>query len=65
MQHINIQTLENGLLRLTPEEGYILYNTLSQQTYREAEVKSINGWRAVLQGVQPEPHERTLADAKL
>ena len=65
MDHINIIQLENGMLRLTPETGYALYSDLSQQSYKEAEVKSVRGWRAVLSGIQPEPHERTLADAKL
>ena len=64
MQHINIESLENGLFRLTPEDGYILYSDLAQQSYKEAEVKSVNGWRAVLSGIQPEPHERTLDEAK-
>ena len=64
MEHINITKLENGMLRLTPETGYALYSSLSRQTYSEAEVKSTNGWKAVLSGTDPEPHERTLEDAK-
>ena len=65
MEHINIQTLENGMLRLTAEAGYALYNDNTRQSYDEVIAKSANGFRAVLSGVAPTPHERTLADAKL
>lgn len=64
MEHIIIQNLDNGLLRLTPEEGYRLYNDLTQTFVSEAIVKSAKGFRAVLSGISPEPHERTLDDAK-
>lgn len=39
MEHITITTLENGYVRLTPEAGYALLNTITQETYSEAVVK--------------------------
>ena len=64
MEHIIITTLSNGMLRLEPEAGYILYNDYTGQRYAEAIVKNTAGFRAVLSGIQPTPHERTLEDAK-
>ena len=64
MEHIIITELSNGMLRLEPEAGYILYNDFTQQSHSEAIVKSTDGFRAVLSGISPEPHERTLDDAK-
>ena len=52
------------MLRLVPEAGYILYNDYTGQRYAEAIVKTTAGFRAVLSGIQPTPHERTLEDAK-
>ena len=63
-EHIIITELSNGMLKLEPAPGYILYNDFTQQSYPEAIVKSTKGFRAVLNGIPPEPHERTLADAK-
>jgi len=64
MEHIIITQLDNGLLRLRAEAGYRLYNDIAQRFYSEAEVVSAEGFRAVLNGIPPEPHERTLAEAK-
>lgn len=64
MEHIIITTLSNGMLRLEPEAGYILYNDYTGQRYAEAIVKTTAGFRVVLSGIQPTPHERTLEDAK-
>lgn len=64
MEHIIITTLPSGMLRLSPEEGYILYNDKTCRSYAEAVVKTAAGWRAVLSGIEPQPHERTLEDAK-
>ena len=64
MEHIIITTLSNGMLRLEPEVGYILYNVHTGQRYAEAIVKTAAGFRAVLSGIQPTPHDRTLEDAK-
>ena len=38
MEHI-ITPIAEGYLRLTPEAGYILVNTISNRHYSEAEVK--------------------------
>lgn len=64
MEHIIITELSNGMLRLEAEPGYNLYNDYTQTAVSEAIVKSTKGFRAVLAGIPPEPHERTLADAK-
>ena len=64
MEHIIIETLSNGLFRLRAEDGYKLYNIYTSKYHSEAEVLSVDGFIAVLDGVSPEPHERTLEDAK-
>ena len=63
MDHIIITNLDNGLLRLRAEEGYYLYNEVAQRSYSEAIVESAKNYRAIPNGISPEPHERTLADA--
>ena len=60
MEHIIIETLANGLLRLTPEAGYLLFHDITGRTYPEAIVASTRGFRAIPEA----PHERTLDDAK-
>lgn len=49
MEHINIKDLENGYFKLTPDEGYTLYNIRTRQTYSEAVVKEkdFKNWKAV------------------
>ena len=42
MEHIIVTDLGNGLLRLTPEAGYRLYNDIAQRQYTEAVVKEEN-----------------------
>lgn len=64
MDNVTIITLPNGMLRLIPNDGYTLYNDYTRQTYAEAIVKTTAGFRAVLSGIQPTPHKRTLEDAK-
>ena len=64
MEHIKTTVLANGMLHLQPEVGYALYNDITYQFYAEAIVKTEKGFRAVLDGISPEPHERTLDDAK-
>lgn len=39
MEHITIKELDGGLVRLTPNKGYRLYNKMVQQYYSEAVVK--------------------------
>lgn len=65
MEHIIITQLENGMSLLRPEEGYFLYNIYTQRRHSEAVVSDTDGWTAVLSGISPTPHERTLAEAKL
>lgn len=64
MEHIIITPLSDGLLRLAPEAGYLLHNDITNRNYSEAITSSTDGFWAVLSGISPEPHERTLADAK-
>lgn len=47
MEHINITELQDGYKRLTPEEGYRLYNTITRQYYSEAEVFDTRPYIAV------------------
>lgn len=61
--HIIIETLENGLLRLRAEDGHNLYNEVAQRFYSEAVVRSAENYRAIPKGIDPQPHERTLQDA--
>lgn len=64
MEHLIITQLDNGLLRIVAEEGYYLYNLYTRRRHSEAVVESADGWQAILDGNPPEPHERTLEDAK-
>lgn len=47
MEHIIIETLENGLLRLRAEKGYRLYNEVAQRFYSEAIVESAKNYKAI------------------
>lgn len=64
MEHIIKTPLQDGMLHLTPEAGYLLHSDIANRNYSEAITSSAEGFRAVLSGVSPEPHERTLEDAK-
>jgi hypothetical protein len=39
MEHINVKNLGNGMVRLTPDNGYQLYDDRTQRTYSDAVVK--------------------------
>ena len=63
MEHIIITQLDNGLLRLTAEAGWILVK--GDKMYSEAEVKSVNGWSTVAGTPVPPPTpEEELTRAK-
>lgn len=47
MEHIIVKTLKNGYKKLTPEDGYILYNKKDRKYYSEAVVKSTTDYIAV------------------
>lgn len=47
MEHIIIKNLANGYVKLTPEEGWALYNESTKQTYSEAVVKESEAARFV------------------
>ena len=42
MEHITIKDLKNGYFKLIPDNWYMLYNTVTMQTYSEAIVKESN-----------------------
>lgn len=64
MENLTIETLSNGMLKITANPGYYLYNIFTQRRHSEAIVSSADGFIAVLDGNPPQPHERTLEDAK-
>lgn len=64
MDNATVTQLDNGLLAIKANEGYILYNDFTGKRHSEVVAKSIFGWRAVLSGVTPAPHTRTIDDAK-
>lgn len=49
MEHITIKELEGGLIRLTPDNGYVIEHTPSHRTYDvvEDDVDNISKYRAV------------------
>lgn len=49
MKHVTIKQLGNGYMQLTPDKGYMLYNSRTRQVYSEAVVKEheINRFKAV------------------
>ena len=49
IKNVIISELPNGLLRLTPEKGYILQDKISKRMFLKADIepKDINNWRAV------------------
>lgn len=50
MEHINVKQRTVGdkeYYYLTPQEGWRLYNTISQRYYSEALTESLDGWTAV------------------
>ena len=65
MDNIIIEQLSSGLFRLTPKPGYTLYNFFTGRYHSEVETRNVSQWRAVSDGSpQPQPHERTLEEAK-
>lgn len=47
MEHIIVKELENGYKLLKAEEGYRLYNTITQRFYSEAVVQETKGYVAI------------------
>jgi hypothetical protein len=39
MEHINVKNLGNGMVKLIPDNGYMLYDDRTQKQYSEAVVK--------------------------
>ena len=65
MEHITIKTLSNGLFRLIPETGYLLFNIFTGKYHSEVETRSTAQWKAIADGTIPTPHIRTLEEAKI
>jgi len=42
MEHITIKQLDGDYIRLTPDEGYLLYDKRTRNTYSVAEIHSKN-----------------------
>lgn len=66
MEHATIIPLENNLFRIVPDEGYTLFNFFSGRYHSEVETRNVSQWQAVPTGTPtpPQPHERTLEEAK-
>lgn len=64
MDNATVTQLENGMYRIIANDGYILHNDFTGSNHSEVIAKTTYGWRSVLNGIAPAPHERTLADAK-
>lgn len=47
MEHITITEIGDGLMRLVPEEGYLLYNVITRRAYSEAEVTDSRPYIAI------------------
>ena len=47
MEHIKAEELQDGFYKLTPEEGYKLYNQVTQRTYSEAITKTPRDFVAI------------------
>lgn len=52
MEHITVKNMANGYVKLTPEEGYTLYNKSTKQTYSEAVVKESEAARFVAKRIE-------------
>ena len=49
MEHINVKNLGNGMVKLTPDNGYVLIDNRSRRTYSEAVIRGtdVKYFRAV------------------
>lgn len=47
MEHIKIEELQDGFYKLTADEGYKLYNQVTQRTYSEAITKTPHDFVAI------------------
>lgn len=48
MEHIKVTDIGGGYYHLTPDEGYILYNTRTNRYHSDAETKNLSEWEARL-----------------
>ena len=65
MEHATVTNLDNGMYSIVPDEGYDLYNRITGRKYSDVITSSLQPWYTVLNGIPPEPHVRTLEDAKM
>lgn len=62
-ENLIITDLGGGYKKVVAAPGYKLYNKTTQRYYSSAEVKDITPYTAIAD-TPPEPHERTLQEAK-
>lgn len=65
MEHATIKPIANNMYRIVPDAGYRLFNFFTGRYHSEVETRNVSQWQAVSDGSpQPQPHERTLDEAK-
>lgn len=62
--HIITTELGDGLYRLVPEEGYYMVSSITYKKHSEAITSNPNDFESRPQGTPPQPHVRTLEEAK-
>lgn len=50
MEHATIKEMSNGFVKITPDEGYILHNVVSNTLHTEAVTRNINEFEAIKDG---------------
>lgn len=65
MENATITPIANNMYRIVPDAGYRLFNFFTGRYHSEVETRNVSQWQAVSDGSpQPQPHERTLEEAK-
>ena len=65
MEHATITPIANNMYRIVPDAGYRLFNFFTGRYHSEVETRNVSQWKALPDGSpQPQPHERTLDEAK-
>jgi hypothetical protein len=47
MEHITVTEIENGMFRLVPDDGYVLFNKATRERYSEAVTDDLRMWEVV------------------
>ena len=64
MEHATITPISDGYSRITPDAGYALLDTNTNRVHSDVITNKPERYKAILTSVNPQPHERTLDDAK-